>query len=79
LLPLDRAERDRAILRCGNMMPMATWKLVTLAFKAQRGWSRIPPAQRRRLLETATKQARKHGPIVAKRVGDSIRQARKDR
>jgi hypothetical protein len=56
---------------------MATWKLVTLAFKVQRGWNRIPPAQRRKILENATKQARKHGPTIAKQVGETLRQARK--
>jgi hypothetical protein len=65
--------------RCGNMAFMATWKLVTLAFKAQRGWNRIPPAQRRKLIENATKQARKHGPTIAKHVGETLRQARKGR
>jgi hypothetical protein len=58
---------------------MATWKLVTLAFKVQRGWSRIPPSQRRQIIDNASKQARKHGPMVARRVGDAIRQARKGR
>jgi acyl-CoA reductase-like NAD-dependent aldehyde dehydrogenase len=61
------------------MALMATWKLVTLAFKARRGWNRIPPAQRRQIIENATKQARKHGPTVAKRVGSAIRQSRKGR
>jgi hypothetical protein len=59
------------------MAPMATWKLVTLAFKLQRGWNRIPPAQRRQIVQQAGKQARKHGPVVAKRVGAAIREARK--
>ncbi|HEX5470057.1 MAG TPA: hypothetical protein VFW80_13540 [Gaiellaceae bacterium] len=58
---------------------MATWKLVTLAFKLQRGWSRIPAAQRRRILEQAGREARKHGPVVAKHVGAAIREARKGR
>jgi hypothetical protein len=55
---------------------MATWKLVTLAFKVRRGWARIPPAQRRRILEQASRQARRHGPIVAKRFGETIRKGR---
>jgi acyl-CoA reductase-like NAD-dependent aldehyde dehydrogenase len=59
------------------MAPMATWKLLTLAFKAKRGWSRIPPAQRRQIIDKAGKQARKHGPVIAKNVGKAIRQARK--
>jgi hypothetical protein len=61
------------------MLPMATWKLLTLAFKVQRGWSRIPPAQRRKLLANASKQAKKHGPEVAKRLGDAARNVRKGR
>jgi len=47
---------------------MVAWKILALAFKAQRGWQRIPPAQRRQLLENAGKQARKHGPVLAKHV-----------
>jgi hypothetical protein len=79
--PVDgrAAKFRRPLRRCGNMALMATWKLVTLAFKAQRGWSRIPAAQRRKILENAGKQARKHGPTVAKRVGEALRQTRKGR
>ena len=33
---------------------MATWKFVALALKAQRGWKRIPPEQRRQIIENAT-------------------------
>jgi hypothetical protein len=58
---------------------MATWKLLTLAFKVKRGWNRIPPAQRRQILENAGRQARRHGPIVARRVGETIRQSRRGR
>jgi hypothetical protein len=58
---------------------MATWKLMTLAFKVKRGWDRIPPAQRRQILENAGKQARRHGPTVARRVGETIRQSRQGR
>jgi acyl-CoA reductase-like NAD-dependent aldehyde dehydrogenase len=47
---------------------MVAWKILALAFKVQRGWQRIPPAQRRQLLENAGKQARKHGPVLAKHV-----------
>ena len=52
---------------------MATFKLLTLAFKLRRGWARIPPAQRRRLL----KQARKHGPTVARGLNKAAKQARR--
>ena len=58
---------------------MASWKFVALALKAQRGWKRIPPEQRRQIMENAAKQARKHGPIVAKRAVEIARQVRKDR
>jgi acyl-CoA reductase-like NAD-dependent aldehyde dehydrogenase len=47
---------------------MATWKLALLALKAQRSWKRIPPEQRRRLMEAAQTSARKHGPVIAKTV-----------
>jgi acyl-CoA reductase-like NAD-dependent aldehyde dehydrogenase len=47
---------------------MVAWKILALAFKVQRGWQRIPPAQRRQLLENAGKQARRHGPVLAKHV-----------
>jgi hypothetical protein len=47
---------------------MGTWKLLFLAMKVRRGWSRIPPQQRRQLLEGARAQVRKQGPVVAQRV-----------
>jgi hypothetical protein len=72
-----RAQLVPTLVRCGNMVWMATWKFVALALKAQRGWNRIPPAQRRQIIENATKQARKHGPIVAKRAAEIARQVRK--
>jgi acyl-CoA reductase-like NAD-dependent aldehyde dehydrogenase len=56
---------------------VATWKLLALAYKARRGWQRIPPAQRKKIVKHAGKQARKHGPVVAKRIGAAVRQARK--
>ena len=58
---------------------MAAWKMLALAYKAHRGWKRIPPAQRRKLLETAGKRARKHGPVVAKQIGAALQNARKGR
>jgi acyl-CoA reductase-like NAD-dependent aldehyde dehydrogenase len=58
---------------------MAYWKMLALAYKARRGWQRIPPEQRRKMLASAGKQARKHGPVIAKRVGDALQQARKPR
>jgi acyl-CoA reductase-like NAD-dependent aldehyde dehydrogenase len=58
---------------------MFAWKLLALAYKAQRGWKRIPPAQRKKMLETAGKHARKHGPVVAKQIGSALENARKAR
>jgi hypothetical protein len=58
---------------------MIAWKMLALAFKVQRGWRRIPPAQRRMLIENAAKQARKHGPVVAKQIGTALQSARKGR
>jgi hypothetical protein len=58
---------------------MAWWKLLALGYKARRGWKRIPPEQRRKLMVGAGKQARKHGPVVAKRIGSAVQRARKAR
>ena len=58
---------------------MAWWKLLALGYKAQRGWKRIPPERRRKMIEGAGKQARKHGPVVAKRIGTAVRNVRKSR
>jgi hypothetical protein len=69
---------------------MAAWKVLFLAMKLRRGWSRIPPKQRRKLVEGAREQARKQGPVVAKRVreqgpvvakriGQTVKQVRKKR
>jgi hypothetical protein len=52
----------------------AYWKLLLLA---RSGWKRIPPAQRRQLVLEAQKQARKHGPTVARGVATAVRTARK--
>jgi hypothetical protein len=54
----------------------AYWKLMLLA---RAGWKRLPPDQRRKLLSEAGKQARKHGPAVAKAAGTVVRNARKAR
>lgn len=58
---------------------MAWWKLLALGYKAQRGWKRLPPEQRRKLVAGAGKHARKHGPVIAKRIGAAVQQARKGR
>jgi hypothetical protein len=56
---------------------MAWFRLLALSYKARRGWKRIPPEQRRKLVDNARKQVGKHGPVVAKRIGTAVRQARK--
>jgi hypothetical protein len=69
---------------------MATWKVLFLAMKLRRGWSRIPPKQRRKIIEGAREQVRKQGPVVAKRVreqgpvvtkriGQTVKQVRRKR
>jgi hypothetical protein len=47
---------------------MGTWKVLFLAMRLRRGWNRIPPKQRRQLIEGARAQVRKQGPLVAQRV-----------
>jgi hypothetical protein len=47
---------------------MAAWKLLFLALKLRRGWNRIPPKQRRKLVEGARHRAQKQGPVVVRRV-----------
>lgn len=49
---------------------MPALKILFVAMKAQQGWKRIPPAQRRAILTAAQTQAKKHGPTVAKAVRD---------
>jgi hypothetical protein len=55
---------------------MAALRLLALVFKLRRGWKRIPPAQRKKILKTAGKHARKHGPTAAKRIREAVRKAR---
>jgi TRAP-type C4-dicarboxylate transport system substrate-binding protein len=47
---------------------MPAFKVLLVAMKAQQGWKRIPPEQRRALFDAAQKSAKKHGPAVAKTV-----------
>jgi hypothetical protein len=56
---------------------MAAWKLIIVAAKARRGWKRIPPERRRKFVKSAGETARKHGPVIAKRIGTVVREARK--
>jgi hypothetical protein len=58
---------------------MAAWKLILIATKARRGWKRLPPEQREKLIEGVRSSVKKQGPAVAKRVGAAIKQARKAR
>ena len=58
---------------------MAVWKLILVANRARRGWKRIPPEQRRRIMETAGRGVRTHGPVVARRIGTVVKSARKAR
>ena len=58
---------------------MPILKLLFVAMKLRRGWKRIPPAQRRRVVEGAARAVRKQGPTVAKRVGTAVREARRGR
>jgi len=66
------------------------WKSVLVALKARQAWKRIPPAQRKAILQAAQQSARKHGPtvaktvrdqgpVVAKRFAEAVRQSRKKR
>jgi acyl-CoA reductase-like NAD-dependent aldehyde dehydrogenase len=67
---------------------MPAFKVLFVAYKAQQGWKRIPPEQRRALLQAAQRQAKKHGPLVArtvkergptfaKQLGRALREAKK--
>jgi acyl-CoA reductase-like NAD-dependent aldehyde dehydrogenase len=47
---------------------MPALKILFVAMKAQQGWRRIPPEQRRAILEAAQRSAKKHGPAVARTV-----------
>jgi hypothetical protein len=58
---------------------VAVLKLIFVAGRVRRGWKRIPPAQRRRIVETAGRTVRKQGPVVARRIGTAVRQARRAR
>lgn len=72
---------------------MSRIKLLIVAAKTAKGaWDRLPPEQRRRLLEgakttvqtqgpvvakKAADTARTHGPVLARRIGDAVEKARK--
>ncbi len=44
------------------------WKLLATVRKARRTWQRLPPEKRKQLVESAGRQAKTYGPIVAKRL-----------
>ena len=43
------------------------------AMKARRTWNRIPPEQRKKMIDTAMVQARTHGPVVAKKMANTAK------
>jgi hypothetical protein len=47
---------------------MPAFKILLVAMKAQQGWKRIPPEQRRAMIQAAQRSAKKHGPLVARTV-----------
>lgn len=51
---------------------MAAWKLIAAAMKAKKTLSRIPPEQRRKLVENAGRQAQTYGPLIAKRIRKAL-------
>ena len=55
---------------------LSYWKLALLA---RSGWKRLPPEQRRKLLAEAGRQAKKHGPTVARAAGTAVKNVRKPR
>lgn len=44
------------------------------AVKAKRAWERLPPEQRKKIVDSAAAAVRKHGPVVAKKVADTARE-----
>jgi acyl-CoA reductase-like NAD-dependent aldehyde dehydrogenase len=43
------------------------------AMKARRTWNRIPPEQRKKMIDAAVVQARTRGPVVAKKISDTAK------
>ena len=58
---------------------MAAWKLLLLGAKLRRSWKRIPPEQRRKIVEGAGTTLKEKGPKVARTVGTVVKNARKAR
>ena len=51
---------------------MAAWKLIAVALKARKTLARIPPEQRRKVVESARAQARTYGPVIARRIRKAL-------
>jgi len=51
---------------------VAAWKLIAAAMKARKTLARIPPEQRRKLVETAGRQAQTYGPLIARRIRKAL-------
>jgi len=51
---------------------MAAWKLIAAAMKARKTLARIPPEQRRKLVENAGRQVQTYGPLIARRVRKAL-------
>lgn len=49
---------------------MTAWKVIWAANAARKAWYRLPPEQRRKLLEQAGQQAKTHGPTLARAAKD---------
>jgi acyl-CoA reductase-like NAD-dependent aldehyde dehydrogenase len=46
---------------------------IAAAMKARRTWNRIPPEQRKKMVDAAVVQAKTHGPVVAKKMADTAK------
>ena len=51
---------------------MAAWKLIATAMKARKTLARIPPEKRQELVDTASRQVKTYGPIVARRIRKAL-------
>jgi hypothetical protein len=51
---------------------VAAWKLIAAALKARKTLARIPPEQRRKIVESAGAQARTYGPVIARRIRKAL-------
>jgi hypothetical protein len=51
---------------------VAAWKLIAAAMKAKKTLARIPPEKRRELVDTASRQVRTYGPVIARRIRKAL-------